>query len=188
MIADDSDEIVEHDDLLHARQLFRAICIDMFHLAAENRTMSKRRELVHVGDKAVDERFSEPVLTPAKITVADIATISVTPAIAGAGEYENKRRKLDDDQRKLLRKAGVASLADATAAMAQRLEFGSAAPGSTRRDLGVAGDDASGVIAKLTQQIANAGAAIQDALSQAQLTELPDIASLEAEQADSRDS
>ena len=136
---------------------------------------------VHVGDKAVGERFSEPLLKPAKISVTDIATIIVTPAIAEASEYENKRRKLDEDQRKLLLKAAAASPADAAAAMARRLDLEAQRQGvrAELKALGVAGDDASKVIADLTQQNANAGAAIQDALSQAQLTELPDVVLLE---------
>jgi uncharacterized protein YhaN len=143
---------------------------------------------VHVGDKAVGERFSEPVLMPAKITIADIATITVTPAIAEASEHESKRRKLDDDQRKLLRKAGVASPADAAAAIARRLDLEAQRQGARAelKTLGNAGDDASDLIADLTQQLANAGAAIQDALTQSHLTELPDVVSIEAEQADFR--
>jgi hypothetical protein len=115
-----------------------------------------RREPIHpgelVGEFRSGERFSEPVLTPAKIIVADIATITITPAIAEASEYENKRRKLDDDQRKLLRKAGVASPTDAAAAMARRLDLEAQRQGvrAELKALGVAGDDASDVIADLT--------------------------------------
>ena len=53
MVADDGDEIIEHDDLPHARHFFRDAVVDMLHLAAEHRALGKRREL-HVRHHGVD--------------------------------------------------------------------------------------------------------------------------------------
>ena len=53
MIADDGDEIVEHDDLAHTGHLFRGAVVDMLHLAAEHRTLGEGREL-HVRHHGVD--------------------------------------------------------------------------------------------------------------------------------------
>ena len=53
MVADDGDEIVEHDDLAHTGQFFRGAVVDMLHLAAEHRALGKGREL-HVRHHGVD--------------------------------------------------------------------------------------------------------------------------------------
>ena len=53
MVTDDGDEIVEYDDLAHARHFFRGTVVDMLHLAAEHRTLGKGGEL-HVRHHGVD--------------------------------------------------------------------------------------------------------------------------------------
>ena len=53
MVADDGDEIIEHDDLRARQALFRGTVVDMLHLAAEHRTLGKRGEL-HVRHHGVD--------------------------------------------------------------------------------------------------------------------------------------
>src|SRR5260370_698510 len=53
VIADDGDQIVENDHLLHARDLFRSAVVDLADLAAEYRTLRQGREL-HAGKHRVD--------------------------------------------------------------------------------------------------------------------------------------
>ena len=53
MIADDRDEIVEHDDLLHAGHRLGRAVVDMRDFAAEHRACGDRREL-HAGKHRID--------------------------------------------------------------------------------------------------------------------------------------
>ena len=53
VIADDGDEVVEHDDLPHARNCLGRAVVDLADLAAEHRTLRQGREL-HAGKHRVD--------------------------------------------------------------------------------------------------------------------------------------
>src|SRR5215470_11019316 len=53
MVPDDGDEIVEHDNLPHARHFFRSAVVYALYLAAKHRALSERREL-HVRHHGID--------------------------------------------------------------------------------------------------------------------------------------
>jgi hypothetical protein len=143
----------------------------------------KGRGQVQLGEKSVDARLSGPVLAATKITVADLATITVTPASSDARNYENNRRKFDDELNKALRKAKVMSPAEAAAAMAQRRDLEAQRQGVLAELKALGGDtvDPTILIADLKQQIANIAATIRGALDQAELADLPESSAVEAE-------
>lgn len=138
---------------------------------------------VRLGEKLVGARLSEPVLTLTKITVADLATISVTPASADTKNYENKRRKFDEELSEALRKAKVSSPAEAATAMALRRDLEAKRQGVLAELKAVGADivDPSTLLTELKQQIANIAATIRVALHQAELAELPEPSAVEAE-------
>jgi uncharacterized protein YhaN len=143
----------------------------------------KGRGQVHLGDKSVGASLFSPVLAVAKITVGDLATITVTPTGADARNYENNRREFDDELNKALRKAKVTSPAEAAAAMALRRDLEAQRQGVLAELKALGGDtvDPTILIADLKQQIANIAATIHTALDQAELAELPESCAVEAE-------
>jgi len=143
----------------------------------------KGKGRVRLGEKPVGSRLSGPVLAATKIMVADLATISVTPASADTRKYENNRRKFDDELNKALRNAKVASPAEAATAMARRRDLEARRQGALAelKSLGADTVDPTILIADLKQQIANIAATIGGALDQAELAELPESFEVEAE-------
>src|SRR5215470_8571142 len=53
MVPDDGDEIVEHDNLPHARHFFRSAVVYALYLAAKHRALSESRKL-HVRHHGID--------------------------------------------------------------------------------------------------------------------------------------
>ena len=82
--------------------------------------------LVRIGSARPKEAYSEPVLAPARITIGDLAVVTVTPA---ANPRQEKRQALDFERSSLLTAIGVTSAAAAHALLARRREFEAARKG-----------------------------------------------------------
>src|SRR5262249_23604898 len=72
---------------------------------------------VRIAGIRANASYSAPVLAPIKIAIADLAVITVTPALFPRQE---KRVELDQERARLLHSAGVATVAEAHALLGRR--------------------------------------------------------------------
>ena len=75
---------------------------------------------VRIGSLRAKDSRAAPVLAPTKVTVGNLAVVTVTPAVHPRQE---KRRTLDAERDALLKSAGVASSAEAHALLARRRDL-----------------------------------------------------------------
>ena len=134
---------------------------------------------VRIGTLRPKGTHSAAILTPTKITVGDLAVITVTPAPNARHE---KRQSLDGDRSSLLELLGVASSADARAMLSKRRDLEASRKGvlTELRTLKVSGDPTP-VIAKTKSDLAEIDAAITAALADTKLEHLPSTKEIEAE-------
>jgi hypothetical protein len=134
---------------------------------------------VRIGSLRAKDTHAAPVLAPMKVTVGDLAVVTVTPAVHPRQE---KRQTLDAERAGLLKAAGVTSLTEAHALLARRrdLENGRRAILAELKSL-KAGDDPVAACAEVKSALAQIEAAIAAALSATGRTALPDEAAIDAE-------
>ena len=119
------------------------------------------------------------VLAPTKVTVGDLAVVTVTPA---RHPRQEKGRTLNAGRAKLLKAAGVASATDAHAFLAHRRDLENSRRGILAELKGLkAGDDPAAACAEVKSALAEIEAAIAAALAATGRTALPDEAAIDAE-------
>lgn len=134
---------------------------------------------VHIGSLGVKDIHAAPVLAPTKITVSDLAIVTVTPAVHPRQE---KRRTLDANRTDLLKVAGVASAAEAHALLALRRDLENSRRGILAELKSLkAGDDAAAACADVKSALAETEAAIEAALAATGREILPSQAEIDAE-------
>jgi uncharacterized protein YhaN len=135
--------------------------------------------LVRVGNIRPKNSHSEPVLSPTKITVGELAVVSVTPA---ANPRHEKRQTVDAERSSLLKSIGVETVTDAHALLSKRRDLEITRKGivAELKSLKVT-DDPTSIIGKLKSSIAETDAAISAALTAVQRKKLPTNKELEEE-------
>lgn len=134
---------------------------------------------VRIGPLRVKGSHAAPVLVPTKVTVGDLAVVTVTPAVHPRQE---KRQTLDAERAALLKAAGVASAAEAHALLARRRDLENSRRGvlaelKSLKD----GDDPAASCANIKSALAETEAAIEAALAATGRTALPCQAEIDAE-------
>ena len=134
---------------------------------------------VRLGGAKLKAGYRGPILAPTKVSVGDLAVITVTPAPNARHE---KRHIFDEQRSSLLTSLGVASSAEARALLAKRrdAEADRKAVLAELRSLKVSGDP-SPVIAKTKSELAETDAEICTVLAEADLSSLPSNNEIEAE-------
>jgi len=134
---------------------------------------------ISIGTLSPKERHQQPVLVPTKITVDDLAVITVTPA---ASPRHEERQTLEADRASLLQAIGATSAADAHALLAKRRELEANRKGllAELKALKVA-DDPEAAIARLKANLAETEAMIAAALATTKRTQLPDPKQMDEE-------
>ncbi|MDR3409185.1 MAG: AAA family ATPase [Methylovirgula sp.] len=169
---DDVDELERQIATLDA-QLSAAAA----HLAVDVNAAGVGR--VHIGSALAKDTYSAPVVAPTKVTVGDLAVITITPAPNPGHET---RQSVDAERALLLRSIGVASSAEARALLSKRrdLDGNRKAVLAELKTLKVTGDPTS-VIAKTKSDLAETDAIISVALADAKIQNLPSNKEIEDE-------
>ena len=138
--------------------------------------------LVRVGNVRPKDTHSAPILSPTKITVGDLAAITITPA--ASPRYE-KRQNFEDERSSLLKSLGIETVTEAHALLSKRRELEASRKGilAQLKSLKVT-DEPAPAIAKLKSNLAEIDAAISAALAAAQRKRLPSNKELEQEKAE----
>ena len=121
--------------------------------------------------------YSAPIVAPTKITIADLAVITITPATQPRQE---KRAEHDEERGALLKGAGVDTVAEAHALLSKRRDLEANRKGTLARlkTFDVA-DDFEAAVAKLKNSLAEAEAAIAAAMSETDDGRLPTNSEIE---------
>ena len=134
---------------------------------------------VRIGSLRTKDGHAAPVLTPTKVTVGDLAIVTVTPAVHPRQE---KRQTLDAERDALLKSAGVASAAKAHALLARRRDLENNRRGILAELKSLkAGDDPAAACAEVKSALAEIEAALAAALEVTGRTALPSEAAMDAE-------
>lgn len=134
---------------------------------------------VHMGSLQGEGTHAMAVLTPTKITVGDLAVVTVTPALHPRHE---KRQSLDAERCALLKAAGVRSVVEAHATLTRRRDLENNRRGvlAELRSL-KAGEDPSAACAAARSALAETQAAVDVALSVTGRMALPGQTVIDAE-------
>lgn len=134
---------------------------------------------VRIGVAQPEQTYNGPVIAETKVTVGELAIITVTPAPNASHET---RQSLDADRVALLKSIGVASSADARALLSKRRDLEAARKGvvTELKSLNVTGDPTP-IIAKTKSSLAETDAAISSALAEAKRQTLPSNSQIEEE-------
>ena len=134
---------------------------------------------VRVGSLHAKDGHAAPVLTPTKVTVGDLAVVTVTPAVHPRQE---KRQTLDAERDALLKSAGVAGAAEAHALLTRRRDLENNRRGILAELKSLkAGDDPAAAGAEVKSALAEIEAALFAALEATGRTALPNEAAIDAE-------
>jgi DNA repair exonuclease SbcCD ATPase subunit len=134
---------------------------------------------VRIGSLRAKGSHAAPVLAPTKVTVGDLAVITVTPAVHPRQE---KRQTLDTERAALLKSAGVASAAEAHALLARRRDLENNRRGILAELKSLkGGDDPAIAAADIKSALAETEAAIEAALTATGRTALPSQAEIDGE-------
>ena len=134
---------------------------------------------VRIGSLRAKGSHAAPLLAPTKITIGDLAVVTVTPAVHPRQE---KRETLDTERAVLLKSAGVASVAEAHALLARRRDLENSRRGILAELKSLkAGDDPAAACAEVRSALAEIEAAIEAALAATGRTALPNEAAIDAE-------
>jgi hypothetical protein len=133
---------------------------------------------VRIGSMRIKGAYSAPVLGPIKIAVADLAAITVTPA---ANPRYERRQELEQERSELLRGVGVATVAEAHAALSKRRELEAERRALLTQLQAMQVDDPEAAIGKLKLALAESDAAIAAALADTQRVCLPSTEDIEHE-------
>jgi AAA domain len=134
---------------------------------------------VRIGTAQPEQSYNGPVIAETKVTVGELATITVTPAPNASHET---RQSLDADRVALLKSIGVASSAEARALLSKRRDLEASRKGvvTELKSLNVTGDPMP-IIAKTKSGLAETDAAISSALADAKRQTLPSSGQIEEE-------
>jgi hypothetical protein len=134
---------------------------------------------ISIGTLWPKERHQQPVLVPTKITVDELAVITVTPA---ASPRHEERQTLEADRALLLQEIGATSAADAHALLAKRRDLEASRKGllAELKALNVA-HDPEAAIARLKANLAETEAMIAAALAATTRKQLPGIKQMDEE-------
>lgn len=134
---------------------------------------------VRIGSAQLEGAHSAPILAPTKITIGELAVVTVTPA---PNVRHEERQSSDTERSTFLESIGVATSAEARALLSKRrdLEASRKAVLTELKTLKVAGDPAS-VIAKTKSDLAETDAAISAALTDTKRQSLPSSKEIEEE-------
>ena len=134
---------------------------------------------VRIGSLRAKGSHAAPVLAPTKVTIGDLAVVTVTPAVHPRQE---KRQTLDAERAALLKSAGVASAAEAHALLARRRDLENNRRGILAELKSLkAGDDPAAACADVKSALAEIEAAIEAALAATGRAALPSEAAIDAE-------
>ncbi|MCC8936013.1 AAA family ATPase [Bradyrhizobium sp. Arg68] len=137
---------------------------------------------VRIGQLDVDGSHAATVLAPTRITIGELATITVTPALHPRHET---RKALDAQRSTLLATAGVGSAAECRAALARRRELEHSRRGILAELKGLeAGPDPVKAGAVIRSELAEIQAAIDAVLATTGRAALPGQAEIDAERLD----
>ena len=107
---------------------------------------------VRIGSLDAKGSHAVPVLVPTKVTVGDLAVITVTPAVHPRQE---KRQTLEAERTTLLNAVGVASAAEAHALLARRRDLENSRRGILAELKSLkAGDDPTAACAEVKSALA----------------------------------
>ena len=134
---------------------------------------------VRIGSAQPEGAHSAPILAPTKITIGELAVVTVTPA---PNVRHEERQSSDAERSALLESIGVATSAEARALLSKRrdLEASRKAVLTELKTLKVTGDPAP-VIAKTKSDLAETDAAISAALTDTKRQSLPSSKEIEEE-------
>jgi DNA repair exonuclease SbcCD ATPase subunit len=134
---------------------------------------------VLIGSLPAEGSRAAPVLAPTKITVGDLAVLTVTPA---RNPRQDQCQTLDVRRADLLKAAGVASSAEAHALLARRRELENSRRGILAELQSLkAGDDPAAACAEVKSVLAKIDISIEAALAATGRTTLPTQAEIDAE-------
>jgi hypothetical protein len=134
---------------------------------------------VRIGSLRATGSHAAPVLTPTKVTIGELAVVTVTPAVHPRQE---KRQTLDAERVDILKSAGVASAAEAHALLARRRDLENSRRGSLAEIKSLkASADPAAACAEVKSALAEIEAAIAAALAATGRTTLPNEAAIDAE-------
>ena len=134
---------------------------------------------VHIGSLRAKGSHAAAVLAPTKITVGDLAVVTVTPAM---NPRQGQRQTLDAERADLLKAAGVASAAEAHALLARRRELENNRRGILAELTSLkAGDDPAAACADVKSVLAQLEASIEAALAATGRTALPSQTEIDTE-------
>ncbi len=134
---------------------------------------------VRIGSLRAKGSHAAPVLAPTKVTVGDLAVVTVTPAVHPRQE---KRQTLDAERAALLKSAGVAGVAEAHALLAKRRDLENNRRGILAELKSLkGGDDPAVAAADIKSALAETEAAIEAALTATGRTALPSQAEIDGE-------
>jgi DNA repair exonuclease SbcCD ATPase subunit len=132
---------------------------------------------VRIGTLRAKDSYSAPIVAPTKISVADLAIITITPA---AQPRQEKRAEFGEERVTLLKAAGVDTVADAHALLSKRRDLEASRNGTLAQlKTFYVTDDPEAAIGKLKSTLAEAEAAITGAISEAEDERLPTGAEIE---------
>ena len=132
---------------------------------------------VRIGLLPAKGSHAAPVLAPTKVTIGDLAVVTVTPAVHPRQE---KRQTLDAERAALLKSAGVASPAEAHALLARRRDLENNRRGILAELKSLkGGDDPAIAAADIKSALAETEAAIDAALTATGRTALPSQAEID---------
>lgn len=134
---------------------------------------------VLIGSVQPEGAHGVPILAPTRITIGEMAVVTVTPA---PNVREEERHSFDAERLTLLESIGVSTSAEARALLSKRrdLEASRKAVLTELKTLKVIGDPAS-VIAKTKSDLAETDAAISAALTDTKRQSLPNSKEIEEE-------
>jgi hypothetical protein len=134
---------------------------------------------VRIGSAPPEGAHSAPILAPTKITIGELAVVTVTPA---PNVRHEERQSSDAERSTLLESVGVTTSAEARALLSKRrdLEASRKAVLTELNTLKVTGDPAT-VIAKTKSDLAETDAAISAALTDTKRQSLPSSKEIEDE-------
>lgn len=134
---------------------------------------------VRIGSTQPEGAHSAPILAPTKITIGELAVVTVTPA---PNVRHEERQSTNAERSALLESIGVATSADARALLSKRrdLEASRKVVLTELKTLQVTGDPAP-VIAKAKSDLAETDAALSAALTDSKRQSLPNGKEIEQE-------
>jgi uncharacterized protein YhaN len=132
---------------------------------------------VRIGSIRAQGSHAAPVLAPTKLTVGDLAVVTVTPAVHPRQE---KRQTLDAERATLLKATGVASTAEAHVLLARRRDLENSRRGIFAELKSLkAGDDPTAACAEVKSALAEIEVSIEAALAATGRTALPSQAEID---------